>query len=876
MFSSDDTLSERQENQPEITQQTFPEEVMIPETSGATQLDAPPSKEDTPKLDFSSNTKKKISLKAGNEEEEAKFLRSSFGQDAVLHSFHKCKSTKCSGLSSSEQDRLAKRSDERFNHHWINDKITFCSKTGFNWLIYEEGRGMFCYLCRKHNVANTKNKSKKFNVEAAVRFKKKAVEDHPNLQQHKDAIAAELLSRVSTFHEEIERKEKTKDDVYHNTFTAIYWLAKEEIANKKFTSLLESLEQLGLKDMRFFQHRSAGSLREMFLLLGKVVRDTVVNTVADVTRFGLLSDEVNDVSNKEQLVTFIKFVNPATGKPNTKFLAASDLLETSTSANAETITNAILKQLEESNINVNKLASFSSDGASVMTGKTNGVAAKLRSEVKPLINIHCICHRLALACADACDSVTYLTQVEKILYQLWSFFDHSAKRSAAYAKAALDVKSLSLSREGNKKIKTRIQKACRTRWLSTDRAIEGIYEDFEAVTTVLKYFKEDGDATATGLLKQIGNIKFVGMVYLLREVLPVLSHVSRIFQEGEISFAAIAPALEYSFDKLSDIASELKHISRLKEDLGENGRLQRCTFLELTAHSECLITSLSKQYIQALKDNLSNRFDGNLPVLTAFKVFDPMSVPEKSAVGFKTYGAAEVGILADHFYQGMQDKDVKKEELICEWNKFKYNLLSLQKEVPEEIARPKAGKNPVRKTTTEWTLEHMMLMSATYRHLCPCLLELAEVCLSLPVSNAWPERGASAIKRLKTRLRSSLKNDMLDALLQVSINTPEVNDCQPLIAAAVKEWLAKPRRKIAKVLTANDVQQPVQRQDASVQVDTQTEDIERVWRVAEALDQEVNFLEQELEYAAALLKLPSEKEDNFDHEWDNSDSELSE
>ena len=130
MFSSDDTLSERQENQPEITQQTFPEEVMIPETSGATQLDAPPSKEDTPKLDFSSNTKKKISLKAGNEEEEAKFLRSSFGQDAVLHSFHKCKSTKCSGLSSSEQDRLAKRSDERFNHHWINDKITFCSKTG--------------------------------------------------------------------------------------------------------------------------------------------------------------------------------------------------------------------------------------------------------------------------------------------------------------------------------------------------------------------------------------------------------------------------------------------------------------------------------------------------------------------------------------------------------------------------------------------------------------------------------------------------------------------------------------------------------------------------------------------------------------------------
>ena len=79
------------------------------------------------------------------------------------------------------------------------------------------------------------------------------------------------MSRVSTFNEEIERKEKTRDEVYFNTFLAMYWLAKEEIVNKKFGSLLELLEQVGLKDMKFFQHRSAGSVREMSLLLGKFV-----------------------------------------------------------------------------------------------------------------------------------------------------------------------------------------------------------------------------------------------------------------------------------------------------------------------------------------------------------------------------------------------------------------------------------------------------------------------------------------------------------------------------------------------------------------------------------------------------------------------------
>ena len=191
----------------------------------------------------------------------------------------------------------------------------------------------------------------------------------------------------STLNEEIEWKEKTRDDVCFNTFLAMHWLTKEEIVNKKFGSLLELLEQVGLNDMKFFQHRSAGSLREMFLLLGKVVEDTVTNPFSDVRSFGLLCDE----ANKEQLITFVKFVNPTTGKPNTKFLAASNLLEESTSANAATITNAILKQLEESEIDKHKLTSFSKGGASVMT---DCIAAKLRSEIKSLINIHGICHRL--------------------------------------------------------------------------------------------------------------------------------------------------------------------------------------------------------------------------------------------------------------------------------------------------------------------------------------------------------------------------------------------------------------------------------------------------------------------------------------------------
>ena len=144
--------------------------------------------------------------------------------------------------------------------------------------------------------------------------------------------------------------------------------------------------------------------------------------------FGLLCDEVCDISCKEQLVTFIKFVEP-TGRVTTEFLALDDVLENFHSANAEAIKSVVIKQLEESKLDLKKLTGLVSDGASVMTGKRNGVASLLRKESKVMLNVHCICHRLALACGDANDDVAYIKTVEKILVQLWSFFSNSAKKN---------------------------------------------------------------------------------------------------------------------------------------------------------------------------------------------------------------------------------------------------------------------------------------------------------------------------------------------------------------------------------------------------------------------------------------------------------------
>ena len=65
---------------------------------------------------------------------------------------------------------------------------------------------------------------------------------------------------------------------------------------------------------------------------------------------------------------------------------------------ADAVTNKLVEVLENCELFVESLKSFVSDGANVMVGERNGVTARLKLLNQSLVNFHCICHKLALAC----------------------------------------------------------------------------------------------------------------------------------------------------------------------------------------------------------------------------------------------------------------------------------------------------------------------------------------------------------------------------------------------------------------------------------------------------------------------------------------------
>lgn len=180
----------------------------------------------------------------------------------------------------------------------------------------------------------------------------------------------------------------------------------------------------------------------------------------------------------------------------------------------------------------------------------------------------------------------------------------------------------------------------------------------------------------------------------------------------------------------------------------------------------------------------------------------------------------------------------------AEWEKLKG-------EIPEELENV---------TPKEWCLRRLLSMRTDFGHFYLKLIWIAEIILSLPVSNAWPERGASAVKRIKSRLRSSMSNQMLEALLQISINGPAVSKAEDLVKEAVKTWSkTKKRRKLPPAVNLklgattsgnSEIQVQTILVDTAIQTDLEEDVNEEV---------EAASLQAEVEAAVEAFKLPADQ-----------------
>ena len=117
------------------------------------------------------------------------------------------------------------------------------------------------------------------------------------------------------------------------------------------------------------------------------------------SKLSVITDESTSKSTQTALAACLKTV--VVGIPTTFFL---DLIELQT-ADSCSIATALLTSLNRhgftDDILAERLICFASDGASVMLGRTSGVAQTIAEAYPNIVTWHCANHRLELAVNDA-------------------------------------------------------------------------------------------------------------------------------------------------------------------------------------------------------------------------------------------------------------------------------------------------------------------------------------------------------------------------------------------------------------------------------------------------------------------------------------------
>ncbi|XP_051873568.1 LOW QUALITY PROTEIN: uncharacterized protein LOC127571324 [Pristis pectinata] len=748
-----------------------------------------------------------------------------------VHAHYKCARVGCERTSSSSSAAVSEaRRGDRFVHKWLSDReLTYCERTGVYWLLYEEGQGMFCYLCRRHDTHNKQNKTKVFNGTPAVRYKKSALQVHAESQQHAAAVHAELAGRMSA--REMAERERQEAAALRALFLAAYWLAREGLPTAKLRPALRLLAEAGLAGGAATHFRRADTLQEVFRGLGRAVRRRLLGRLRRAAAYGLRCERAGPGAEATLLV-FVQFVEPGTAEVASGLLFAEAAPVTGRAwDSAEELAALIGRALGRLELPAGRLAWLVTDGGEVMPA----AAARLRERSPVLLGLPWVCRRLLLAAAPGCRR---LLRVEAWLQQLWEALERSPGLAEAYLSARLASQP---SRRLRPPLLRRLRRACRRRRLSLEASVEGAYHEYPALLRALAAAGE-AEAAAGGLLSRLGDPRFAGALYILREASASLLGLSRAWRRGSLQPPGLEPALRQALQRLEEAAASRAPLARLRADLEPGGRLACCGLPALEAGDEAELSGLLEAYTAGLAADLRRRFGASGPLLAAFSVFNPLLVPEPGSAAFPAHGQAEVGALAAHYHPGDPEAEAR---LQAEWARLRLQLPGWRDEVPADGGA----------SATEWCLRRL-LGHGSY----PGLAPLAEASLSAPVGPGPWDRAFAALRRLEARLRGGRGEEagLLDSLLHVSVNGPELGtaDCGQLVQEAALAFLQQRRRR-GRGSPPRDEPSPAS---------GKAEEAAAEGCCSEGSEQELEQLQQELDQTVGALQLQA------DNESDSEDS----
>ena len=608
--------------------------------------------------------------------------------------------------------------------------------------------------------------SKGFNnwKDASVKFK-----EHESSNCHKDSmiVTVDLPSSVKDIAETLQReltKQKSENrQMLLKILSNIRFLARQSIAirgdgDEENSNFIQLFKLRGEDDPKFAKwlekktdkYVSADIQNELLKVMGLQVLRDIATSLHSAEFYSIMVDETTDVSNKEQAVLCFRWVSD-------DLIAHEDFvgLYGIENTEAKTLVNMILDVLTRLNLSIKKLRGQCYDGASAMSGPRSGVAKQIRDLESRAVYTHCYGHSLNLACMDTIKSSKVMQEALDITAEITKLVKLSPRRGTIFQRLKDELAPLDPG----------IRVLCPTRWTVKAEALKSIVDNFEVLQHLweesLEYVKEsEMRARILGVSDRMMKFDFFFGAILGETVLSHSDNLSRTLQKGDISASEGQGVAEMTVTCLKTLRTDdnfalfwskvTKKATQLNIDEPAWPRKRKRTVRYESGNAAPEFhTSIEGYYRQAYFEVLD---------VICSTIEDRFRQP-----GYQLYSNLEQLLL----------KAVCKENYSSEFDfvtKFygpDLNVHALEMQLQIFATNfIMEGK----KTSIKDILKYLRNISSAQRALLSEICIIAKLILVMPATNAVSERSFSALRRVKTYLRSTMKQTRLNHLMILHVH----------------------------------------------------------------------------------------------------------
>uniref|UniRef100_H3B3J7 HAT C-terminal dimerisation domain-containing protein n=1 Tax=Latimeria chalumnae TaxID=7897 RepID=H3B3J7_LATCH len=262
--------------------------------------------------------------------------------------------------------------------------------------------------------------------------------------------------------------------------------------------------------------------------------------------FGVMADEVSDISNWEQL----GIVNNE--EPVERLLMSSECKEIAGGA----LCNSIIKNLKDAGLNPYCRAPCF-DGAGNIAGQQRGCTARFLEHAPRAPYFHCTSHDLYLALCKAC-KIPEIQRMLETLKNLGTFFKFSPKWQRRLEDSVEIINKERENTEEARISRRKIKPLCETHWIEKHKALEDFEELCEAFVDCLEKTTTEVNydakivSDANGFLSQITNCSFISAFHSVRYVFGYTKALSALLQGSTMDLITAYEEVKLICDDLKD------------------------------------------------------------------------------------------------------------------------------------------------------------------------------------------------------------------------------------------------------------------------------------------------------------------------------------